>query len=135
MAIRYPDATRTAAISPVNDLLNAGTGPGEIRLYSGSQPASAESAATGTLLATFTLNDPAGTVAAGVLTLDVDPGISTTAVATGTAGWFRATDSAGTTVFDGSAGTSGADLILNTTAISSGGTVSITSGTLTQSAG
>jgi len=54
--------------------------------------------------------------------------------ATGTATWFRALESDGTTaVFDGSVGTSGANINLNSVAISVGAAVSVTSYTYTQS--
>jgi hypothetical protein len=51
--------------------------------------------------------------------------------ATGTATWFRDVDSTGTCVMDGSVGTSGADLNLNSTSITSGVQVSCTSSTIT----
>jgi hypothetical protein len=56
------------------------------------------------------------------------------AAATGTAAWFRAYKSDGVTgVLDGSVGTSGSDLNLNTTSIVSGATVAVTSFTVSQS--
>jgi hypothetical protein len=55
---------------------------------------------------------------------------SATAAATGTASYFDITTSGGTVVARGTVGTSSADLILNTTAITSGSTVAITSGTV-----
>ena len=54
-----------------------------------------------------------------------------TAGATGTATWFRIVTSGNTCVVDGTVGTSGANLNLATTSISSGATVSITSLTIT----
>jgi hypothetical protein len=51
--------------------------------------------------------------------------------ATGTATWARITDSADTFVCDASVGTSGADINLNSTSITVGGIIRITSGTLT----
>jgi hypothetical protein len=51
--------------------------------------------------------------------------------ATGTASWFRITDSAGNAVVDGDVGTSGSDLNLNTVSITSGVQVSVTSLVLT----
>jgi hypothetical protein len=57
---------------------------------------------------------------------------SGTAASTGTATWFRIVQTDGSThVLDGTVGTSGADLNLNTTSIVSGATVSITSFTIT----
>lgn len=131
MASRLSTGSQNAACDAIVDRLDAGAAAGTIKVYSGSQPTTANDAATGTLLATFTLGDPAfGSAAAGVASLLGVP-LSATAVATGTAGWFRAADSDGNTVFDGSVGTSGAQLNLNSLSITSGGTVQITSGTAT----
>lgn len=56
---------------------------------------------------------------------------SGTGLAVGTATWFRVYKSDGATaVIDGSAGTSGTDLVLNDAAITVGGTVSVTSWTI-----
>ncbi|NUW45557.1 hypothetical protein [Nonomuraea rhodomycinica] len=135
MALRIPTAARNAAIDAVVDLLDAGAGAATIEVRTGSQPATANDAATGTVLATFTLADPAfGSASSGVATLASTPR-STTGVAAGTAGWFRAKDSNGNTVFDGAVGTSGAELNLNTLTISVGVNVEITSGTMTMPAG
>ncbi|MFF0183538.1 hypothetical protein [Streptomyces sp. NPDC005244] len=121
----------------VDDLINGGSAAGTVKVYSGTQPVNANTAITGTLLATFTLDNPAfGAASAGVLTLAATP-ISTTGVAAGTATHFRCasggTGGAGT-VFDGSVSTSGAQLNLNTTTISVGVTVQITSGFFTMPA-
>ncbi|WP_433067428.1 hypothetical protein [Dactylosporangium sp. CS-033363] len=134
MTVRLPSNVRSAAADAVLNLINAGSGPGTIELRTGAQPAAAADAATGTLLATFTLNDPAfGAAAAGVGTLSTSPAVSTTGVAAGTAGWFRVKDSNGATVLDGSVSASGGggDLVLNTTTISVGLTVNAIGGTIT----
>jgi len=136
VATRLPTAARNAAASAIAVLTDAGVGAGTIDVRTGAQPANANDAATGTLLATFTLADPAFTgPVAGVMTLDATPVLSTTGVASGTAGWFRMFDSTGATVLDGAVSTVGAELNLNTTSISIGLTVEITSGTLTMPAG
>lgn len=135
MAMRIPTNVQSAAADAVVDLVDADVGAGKIEVRTGAQPATANLAASGTLLATFTLADPAfGAAASGVATLLGVP-ISTTAVASGTAGWFRCYDNSGDTVFDGAVATSGAELNLNTTTISNGVTVTITSGTVTMPAG
>lgn len=137
MALRITTAARNAAADAVVDLLDAGAGPATIEIRSGSQPASANDAATGTLLATFTLADPAfGAAASGAATLAGVPR-TTTGAAAGTAGWFRAKDSSGNTVVDGAvtATGGGGELQLNTTTISVGVNVEITSGTITMPAG
>lgn len=135
MATRIPTAARNAACDAVVDLADAGAGAATIEIRTGSQPANANDAATGTLLATLTCADPAfGSASTGVATLAGVP-LSTSGVAAGTAGWFRMKDSTGATVMDGSVGTSGAELNLNTTTISVGVTVQVTSGAVTMPAG
>jgi len=136
MALRLATSARNAAADAVVDLLDAGAGPATIEVRTGSQPATPATGATGTLLVTFTLNDPAfGSASVGVATLSVSPAISAVAVANGTAGWFRAFDSNGAVVLDGACGTAGSELNLTTTTISIGLTVTITSGSYTQPQG
>lgn len=101
-----------------------------IRLYSGTQPASANTALSGqTLLVSCQLAGAFGTDSNGTLTLGtVNDGV---AVSNGTASFFRIVKSDGTTVvMDGSVGTSGADLNLNTTTINITQTVNISGGTI-----
>lgn len=141
MATRLPTASRNAAVDGVVDRLDAGSGAGTIDVRTGSQPATANDAATGTLLLTFTLNDPAfgaaGATVAGRGDLDVTPALATVGLAAGTAGWFRAKDSDGNTVLDGAVTGEGGggELELSTTTVSVGLDVGITSGTVTQPAG
>jgi hypothetical protein len=142
MATRISTAARTAAAGAVAALVDAGSAAGVIRIYTGTQPAGPGSAATGTLLASVTLNDPAfGAASAGVATLDVDPALTGTAVADGTAGWFRLLDSteAGSTglgIVDGTvtATGGGGQLTLATTTVTTGLQVQITSGAITMPA-
>jgi glutamate synthase domain-containing protein 3 len=122
------DATANAEANALAPLLNAGF----IELYTGAQPANANTALSGnTLLATMTFGNPAfGAAAAGVITANTIA--SGTAVATGTATFARLYKSDGTTVvMDVTVGTSGAAINLNTTSIVTGGLVSITSFTHT----
>jgi hypothetical protein len=135
MATRIPTAARNAAANAVVLLADAGPAAGTIQIRTGAQPATADLAATGTLLATLTMSDPSFAAAvAGVSTLDTTPVLTTTGVAAGTAGWFRMLDSNGLTVMDGAVATAGAELNLNTTTISIGVTVEITAGTVTMPA-
>jgi hypothetical protein len=134
VATRLPTASRNATTNAVTALVDADVGAGTIQIRTGAQPASADNAATGTLLATITLADPAWSASvAGVSTLDATPVLSTTGVAAGTAGWFRMLDNSGDTVVDGAVTVTGGggELELNTTTISIGVTVDITAGTLT----
>lgn len=134
MATRLSTASQNAATNAVAGLIDADVGAGSLIIRTGAQPATANDAPTGTILATFTLADPAfGASALGVADLDATPVLSTTGAAAGTAGWFRITDNSGDTVMDGAvtATGGGGELELNTTTISVGVTVEITAGTLT----
>jgi hypothetical protein len=110
-------------------LLNSG----KIRIYDGAQPATADTALSGqNLLAELTFGNPAfGAAVAGVATANAITGDSS-ADYTGTAAWFRAFKSDGTTaVFDGSVGTSGCNININSTSITAGGSVNCTAFTFT----
>ena len=141
MTIRIPTATRNAAADAIADRCDVGTtNPGAtLRIYSGPQPASANSAATGTLLAEVELDTPAfGAADVGVTTLAGVPlaTVGLPAAGTGTAaGWFRIVDRDEATVVDGTVGTAGTDLIVNTATFSENVAFEITSGTLTMPAG
>lgn len=135
MATRLPAATRNALAQQVQVLTDAGPAAGTLKIYSGTQPATGDTAATGTLLATVTLGDPSfGTASSGTLT-GADPA-AVTAVAAGTAGWFRVQDSTGANVWDGAvtATGGGGELQLATTTISVGLSVDITSLSVTMPA-
>ena len=111
---------------------------GVIEIYSGAQPATADSAVTGTLLGTVTLNSGAFTpgVATNGLTFAAASGgavsksgvWSFNGIAAGTAGWFRlkgnATDAGGVSTtlprLDGSIAVSGADMNLSNISIAIG---------------
>jgi hypothetical protein len=128
--------TATAMADTVAAAIDAGAGAGTLEVYTGTKPATAETAATGTLLATWTLADPALVAAvAGVADLDADPDLTAPVATDGDAGWFRVADSTGAVVFDGECGTTGgveADLNFDTLSWLAAGTVSITTGTVTQ---
>jgi hypothetical protein len=123
----------SAAADAVCPLLNSGY----LRIYSGTQPATADTALSGnTLLAELRFSSTAfGSASNGVATANSITADSS-ADNTGTATWFRALKSDGTTtVLDGSIGTSSADLVLNSTSISAGAQVSVTSFTYTENKG
>lgn len=120
------DAFETAA--------NAGTAA-VIQGYSGSVPSNADAANGGTLGFTLTCN-------ASIFTSKTDTGSAargtfasitsdSSADNTITLTFFRiSTQSGGTVVFQGTAATATADMIINTTSITSGSTVSCSSATL-----
>ena len=135
--MRLSTALRNAMIQQVQVKADAGAGAGTINIRSGSQPASAEDAETGTLLATLTFSDPsAPSASGGVLTFSAITEDSS-ADATGTATWARIKDSTGATVFDCdvTATGGGGTIQLNTTSIVAGGPVRITAFTATMPAG
>lgn len=132
MAFRLATSARNAAANGIVGLLDAGPAAGTIEVRTGAQPATPNTAATGTLLVTFTLSDPAfGAAANGVATAAAIA--AATGVAAGTAGWFRGLDSTGAAVVDGSvtATGGGGDMTMNTTTISVGLTVNVTGFTVT----
>jgi len=137
MTIKISTAARNAAADAIVDLVDGGASFGKIRVYDGTQPAGPGTAvSTQTLLAEFTLPDPAyGAASTGVTALDATPVITATGVGAGTATWFRALDSNNVAVFDGSAGTSGTDMIMNTATVSVGLALEISAGELTMGAG
>lgn len=133
MVLRLANSARSAAADGVVDLLDAGSGAATLKIYTGAQPATPATAASGTLLATVTLIDPAaGAASNGVAT--ITDSVSVTGVAAGTAGWFRAADSAAAVVFDGAvtATGGGGELELSTTTISVGVTIDLGALTYTQ---
>lgn len=107
-----------------------------LRIYSGAQPADADTAASGTLLAELTCGSPFAPAASaeGVSTANAITQDSS-ANATGTAGYFRLVKSDGTTVVcDGTvtATGGGGQLELVTTSIVSGQPVQVTSFVVTE---
>jgi len=133
MAIGYATALRTTRITAVLTAIDAGSGAGTCKLYSGTRPATGSAVTTQTLLATLTFTDPAGTVSNGVLSFSAITA-DTSADADGTATWARIADSDANFVADLSVGAtgSGADIILNNVNIVAGGEVSITSASITE---
>ena len=127
----------STAVNAQADALSDLLDNGYLRIYDGTQPANANTAiTTQVLLAELRFNATAAPAASsGVLTMNSITQDSS-ADNTGTATWFRALKSDGSTVvFDGSVGTSGCDLNLGSTSITSGASVAVTSMTFAVSAG
>lgn len=102
---------------------------GYLRIYSGSEPATADTALSGnTLLAELRFNATAAPSAVnGLLTFNAITSDASNN-ASGTATFFRAFRSDGTTVeIQGSVGTSGAALVMASTTITAGGTTAVSS--------
>jgi len=127
MAVGYSVAVRNAML----DALTAQAGASALlRIYDGARPATGGAATT--LLAELVCNATfAPAASGGTLTLNAIAN-DTAANATGTATWFRIVKADGTThVLDGSVGTSGADLNMNTVSIVTGGPVAVSSFVIT----
>jgi hypothetical protein len=128
------NAGAIAALNALLALLNTG-GAGSICIFTGSPEATCETADSGTLLATLALSSTSFPTAvdngSGGATATANSITSASAGNSGTAGHFRAKSGAGTVILQGTVGTSSADMILSSTTITSGQTVSITSWTVT----
>lgn len=132
MAFYVTNAVAQSMLTAFGTAADAGTAA-VIEIYSGSIPGNADAAiAAATLLASLTCSaaissgitdtGSAARMTLGAITSD------SSADATGTAAFFRIkTQTGGTVIAQGTVGTSGADLILNTVAISAGSTVAISS--------
>ena len=106
-----------------------------IRIYNGTQPvAGGGSDAGSTALAELTMDaaTPWGAGASGGVLTAGAIADETDALATLAAQWFRLETAGATPLIDGSVGTTGCDMNLNSTAITEHGTVSITAFTITQ---
>lgn len=144
MTTRLPNASQQAAADAVVDRVDLGTGSaaGAVRIYSGTQPADADSAPGGALLCEIALANPAFGAAnvSGTATAASTPrsGTGTAAAGAGTnAQSFRVVNRDGTTVWDGEVtGTAGGgELKLDNVNIAQNQAVAIASLTYTQPAG
>lgn len=123
-----------AAVNAEADAHSALLNSGYLRIYDGTQPTNADTAIGAQVLlaelrfgATAFAAASAGVAAANAITSD------SSANATGTATWYRTLKSDGTTVVsDGSVGTSGANLNLNSVNITAGAQVDCTAFVFTQ---
>lgn len=118
--------------SNMTNIITALTSTSRLLFYTGSAPANTASP-TGTLLATFTIASGVGTVSGGVLTFSSISNV--TGAASGTPGYFRmidgTTDDGTHTEVQGTAGVGSGEFNFSST-VASGGTVSITSITITE---
>lgn len=127
MTMGFSTAVRNAMLDAITTQAGASA---LLNIYSGTRPATGGALSGNTLLAQLTCNATfAPASSGGVLTLNSIA--NATAAATGTAVWARLTTSGGTFVADFSVGTSGTEILIGTTSITSGATVSVSSGTIT----
>jgi hypothetical protein len=128
MTLGYVPALRNAQLDAITAAVGAN---GKVRIYSGTRPATGGTETT--LLAELACSATfAPAASAGVLTVNALTQDSS-ANATGTATWFRALTSADVPKLDGSvtATGGGGDLQLNSTSITAGGIVAVSSFTVT----
>jgi len=127
MALQYSIAVNNARLDAIETTISTSA---KLRIYTGSAPANCAAAATGTLLVEMAL--PSDWMAAASSASKAKSGTwSGTASGTGTAGYFRIVDSAGsTTGLQGTAGMSGTDLILDNSSIATSQVVTVNSFTL-----
>ena len=126
MAVTYTTAVKGARMSAVVAQIDAGAGPGKLKIRDASN----------VVLATLTLTDPCGTVSGDTLTFDFDPDITdSSADASGTAANAIITDSNDVTCVSGlTVGASGTNVILDSVSITAGQAVTITTGSFQHAA-
>ncbi len=137
MPLRLSTALAAAMANAVAAASDNGADSAKIRVYTGAQPATPDTAASGTLLVEFDLPEPAfgapaDTAGGAVLTGNAIPEVP--AAATGTAGWFRMLDGDGDALLDGHVTDTAGDgiLKLSSTALIQNIDVAIVSLTVTQ---
>lgn len=123
------NSPRKKSTDAIVDSVDVGsTNPtGRLLIYSGTQPATPETTATGTLLVTINFATVAFTAADSTATAGLFGGtaISATVTTSGTAGYFRVTDRDNIALFDGSISTTGADMNFDNVTFVSGGTATV----------
>lgn len=125
MAVNYNSALKSTRMAAVISAIDANASAGFIEICT---------AAFAAVLCTITLSKPSFTESGGVITM---AGVPKSGVASGggTAAIARIKDGGSTTVVNNlSVGTSGSDINLNSVAISSGQTITLSSGTITHAA-
>jgi len=122
MAVNYDTATKTARLNTTVTQIDNHANPATLEICT---------AAFASVLAIITLADPSFTVSGAVMTMAGTPK-SGVASATGTAAVARIKDGGGVVKVNNlTVGTSGQEINLDSVSITSGQTVTITSGTIT----
>lgn len=123
MAVTYPTTVKNARLDAVAAKIDAGAGAGKLEIGT---------AGMASVLATITLSDPcAAAASSGILTFSGFPKSDASADASGTAAAARIRDSNDVDVITGlTVGTSGTDIVLDSTSITAGQTVTITSASI-----
>lgn len=124
MAVVYPTGVKNARLDAVAAKIDAGIGPGKLEIGT---------AGMASVLATIQLSDPcAAAAASGILTFSGFPKSDASADATGTAAAARIRDSDNNDVITGlTVGTSDTDIVVDSTSITAGQMVTVSSATIT----
>jgi len=128
--LRYAVLLKNAKLNAITTYIGASA---KLRIYSGTKPATADTAISGPMLVELVCNATAfaGAAANGVLTANAIT--NGTAAGTGTASHYRIFKTDGTTTgIDGTVGLAGSDLNLDNVSINTGQVVSVTSLTYTE---
>jgi len=129
MALQYSVTVRNAKLDAVETAIGASA---VLKIRSGSAPANCAAADQGTVLATISLPSDWMDAATGGTKSKAGTWTDASADATGTAGHFRLYASDGTTCHaQGAVGTSGTDMIVDSTSFTSGQSFTVTAFTLT----
>lgn len=129
MAIQLSAAVRNARLDTIESTIGTDA---VLKIRTGAQPADVATADSGTVLATLTL--PSDWMAAASAGAKAKSGTwqDTSADATGTAAHFRIYSSNGTTAhLQGSVGTSGTDIVVDSASFTAGQSFTISTFTLT----
>lgn len=128
MALQLDTDIRNDLLDGIDTTFNSGT----LEIREGAQPANADAAATGTVLATITLPADAFAAASGGAKVKNGTWEDTSADATGTAGWFRLYNVGDTRRIDGhvTVTAGGGVLELDSVSITIAQTVTVTTFTL-----
>lgn len=122
--LQHPTLVRNTIADTVVDLIDAGGSAGTLNFYTSNG---------GTLLATLTFSGTAfGAAASGVATASAITEDANTAA--GTVAWFEVHDSSGNTIFEGDVtddDTGTGSILLSSTTLGTGDTLSVTSLTYT----
>jgi hypothetical protein len=123
MAVNYSTTLKGNRMQAVLDEIDSHASPAILQILQSPS----------TVLAVITLSDPSFTRSGSVLTMAGTPRSDTSADASGTANLAKILKGDGTSVVvDGlTVGTAASDIILNSTTITAGQTITITSGTIT----
>lgn len=115
MAVTYSTACKAARMTAVRDQIDAGAGAGKLKIQTSGDAD----------LVVIPFDDPSCTISGAVLTFSGLPN-SATATGTGVAAKAIITDSNDVTVISGlTVGTSGTDIIIDNTSITTGQTVNL----------